>query len=112
MEHERHWESFSCTIFPHSEHMFFTNLTKAISIKVSPVIMDTKKLMGIHKLKASINIPEKSRIKPKLHFLKPESIYAIQLLIKYSDSRVLRKFRNLFPESRGRNKILTKANKQ
>ena len=76
-EHEGHWESFSWTIFPQSEHMFFTNLTKAISIKVSPVIMETKKLMGIHKLKASIKIPKKSRTKPTLHFLIPESIYAI-----------------------------------
>jgi hypothetical protein len=48
--------------------------TRDINIKVSPVIIDTKKLIGMKRLMASMNRPKTNKMIPRLHFFKPEFI--------------------------------------
>ena len=66
--------SLSSITIPHSEQIFFMKRTKDINIKVSPVIIDTKKLIGMKRLMASINRPKTNKMIPRLHFFKPEFI--------------------------------------
>ena len=68
------WISLLSMAIPHSEQIFFMKRTKDINIKVSPVIIDTKKLIGIKRLMASMNRPKTNKEIPRLHFLKPEFI--------------------------------------
>ena len=66
--------SLSSMTIPHSEQIFFMKRTNDINIKVSPVIIDTKKLIGMKRLMASMNRPKTKKMIPRLHFFKPEFI--------------------------------------
>ena len=66
--------SLSSITIPHSEQIFFMKRTNDINIKVSPVIIDTKKLIGMKRLMASMNRPKTNKMIPRLHFFKPEFI--------------------------------------
>ena len=66
--------SLSSMTIPHSEQIFFMKRTKDINIKVSPVIIDTKKLIGMKRLMASMIRPKTNKMIPRLHFFKPEFI--------------------------------------
>ena len=66
--------SLSSITIPHSEQIFFMKRTKDINIKVSPVIIDTKKLIGMKRLIVRINKPKTNKMIPRLHFFKPEFI--------------------------------------
>ena len=61
--------SLSSMTMPHSEQIFFMKRTNDINIKVSPVIIDTKKLIGMKRLMASMNRPKTKKMIPRLHFL-------------------------------------------
>ena len=69
--------SLSSMTMPHSEQIFFMKRTNDINIKVSPVIIDTKKLIGIKRLMASMIRPKTNKMIPTLHFFKPEFIWGI-----------------------------------
>ena len=69
--------SLSSITIPHSEQIFFMKRTNDINIKVSPVIIDTKKLIGIKRHMASMNRPKTNKMIPRLHFFKPEFIWGI-----------------------------------
>ena len=60
--------------------MLFTKRTNAINIKIRPVIIEMKKLIGMKVLMARMIMPKKNSAKPKLHFLMPESILAIKFV--------------------------------
>ena len=66
--------SLSSITISHSEQIFFMKRTNDINIKVSPVIIDTKKLIGMKRLIASMNRPKTKKMIPRLHFFKPEFI--------------------------------------
>ena len=66
--------SLSSMTMPHSEQIFFMKRTKDINIKVSPVIIDTKKLIGMKRLMESMIRPKTNKMIPRLHFFKPEFI--------------------------------------
>ena len=69
--------SLSSMTIPHSEQIFFMKRTNDINIKVSPVIIDTKKLIGMKRLMASMIRPKTNKMIPRLHFFKPEFIWGI-----------------------------------
>ena len=69
--------SLSSMTMPHSEQIFFMKRTNDINIKVSPVIIDTKKLIGMKRLMASMIRPKTNKMIPRLHFFKPEFIWGI-----------------------------------
>ena len=69
--------SLSSITIPHSEQIFFMKRTREININVSPVIIDTKKLIGMKRLMASMNRPKTNKMIPRLHFFKPEFIWGI-----------------------------------
>ena len=69
--------SLSSITIPHSEQIFFMKRTKDINIKVSPVIIDTKKLIGMKRLMASMIRPKTNKMIPRLHFFNPEFIWGI-----------------------------------
>ena len=69
--------SLSSITIPHSEQIFFMKRTNDINIKVSPVIIDTKKLIGMKRLMASMNRPKTNKMIPRLHFFKPEFSWGI-----------------------------------
>ena len=69
--------SSSSMTIPHSEQIFFMKRTNDINIKVSPVIIDTKKLIGMKRLMASMNRPKTKKMIPRLHFFKPEFTWGI-----------------------------------
>ena len=66
--------SLSSITIPHSEQIFFMKRTNDINIKVSPVIIDTKKLIGMKRLMESMIRPKTNKMIPRLHFFKPEFI--------------------------------------
>ena len=68
------WMSLLSITIPHSEQIFFMKRTKDINIKVSPVIIDAKKLIVMKRLIASMNRPKTNKMIPRLHFFKPEFI--------------------------------------